>query len=710
MYNRQGKAMNRVTMQLVAIDAVVLDTETTGLDAGRARIVQIGAARLAGGRQADGPFSSLVDPGEPIPPATTLIHGIDDAAVRGAPRFAQAWERFQSYRAGALVIGHTIGYDLAVLKREHGLAGLAFAPPPCLDTRLLAEIALPGLAGYGLDQVAARLELPPQPGRRHDAVADAELTAAVLLALVPHLRARGIRTVGEAAEACRELPGVLDQFARAGWVEPGALEAQGAGPLARIDAYPFRHRVRDLMSAPVLSAAPDITIAGAIGLMTEQRVSSLYIGIGPLDPARVCILTERDVIRALARAGADALAAQASAIASTPVACVPADAFVYRAIGRMDRLKLRHLGVTDESGMIVGALSARDLLHVRASEALALGDAIDAASDATTLANAFARMPAVAGRLVEEGVPARDVAAVISREIGAVTRRAAELAERRMTEDGAGKAPAAYAVLVLGSGGRGESLLAPDQDNALVLGDSDDPAVDDWFARFATHMADILDVAGVPYCKGGVMAKNPAFRGTLAAWHDRISDWATKTRPADLLAVDIFYDFRFVAGDGRLALALRDDARQVAAGASMLAKLLAADIDHFSPPLGLFGGIRTQNGRVDLKIGGLFPIVAAARSLALRHGIDTRGTAERLAALCERNLGLQTDLEALSAAHESIMAALLRQQLADIAVGRRPTNRVDPAILPKAGQVRLKAALGALSNIGTVVRELMFPS
>lgn len=701
--------MNRVSMQLVAVDAVVLDTETTGLDAGKVRVVQIGAVRLAGGQRAGTGFASLIDPGEPIPPATTLIHGIDDAAVQGAPRFPEAWARFQAYRAGALVIGHTIGFDLAVLKREHGLAGLAFAPPPCLDTRLLAEIALPGLAGYALDQVAARLELPPQPGRRHDAAADAEMTASVLLALVPLLRARGIRTVGEAAEACRALSGVLDQFARAGWLEPRALDGEGAGALARIDAYPFRHRVRDLMSAPVLGAAPDITIAAAVRLMTERRVSSLYLGAAPLDPARTGILTERDVMRALSRDGAEALGAPAVSIASSPVACVPADAFVYRAIGRMDRLKLRHLGVTDEAGLIIGALSARDLLRVRASEALALGDAIDAAEDAAALATAFARLPAVAGRLVDEGVPARDVAAVISREIGAVTRRAAELAERRMAEEGAGSRPAAYAVLVLGSGGRGESLLAPDQDNALVLDACDDPAADDWFARLATHMADILDVAGVPYCKGGVMAKNPAFRGTLATWRERIGAWTARTSPADLLAVDIFYDFRLVAGDGRLALALRDEARQAAAAAPMLAKLLAADIDHFSPPIGLLRGIKTENGRVDLKIGGLFPIVAAARSLALRHGIDARGTAERLAALRDLKLGLESDLESLAAAHETIMAALLRQQLADIAAGRRPSNRVDPAILSRDGQARLKAALGSLSNIGTVVKELLFP-
>ncbi len=51
---------------------------------------------------------------------------------------------------------------------------------------------------------------------------------------------------------------------------------------------------------------------------------------------------------------------------SQPLATVPGDALAYIAIGRMNRLGIRHLGVTDEAGRVVGALSARDLLRLRA--------------------------------------------------------------------------------------------------------------------------------------------------------------------------------------------------------------------------------------------------------------------------------------------------------------------------------------------------------
>ena len=169
--------------------------------------------------------------------------------------------------------------------------------------------------------------------------------------------------------------------------------------------------------------------------------------------------------------------------------------------------------------------------------------------------------PASAGgrRILAEGVSARDIAAVISRELGALTGRAGVLAERRMKADGQGDPPCAYALCVLGSAGRGESLLAMDQDNAIIFAEGEPgSAADQWFARLGGIVADILHEVGVPYCKGGVMASNPAWRGSRATWSARVADWITRSNPADLLSVDIFFDLVGVHGDalaGKRALA-----------------------------------------------------------------------------------------------------------------------------------------------------------
>ena len=132
---------------------------------------------------------------------------------------------------------------------------------------------------------------------------------------------------------------------------------------------------------------------------------------------------------------------------------------------------------------MIGALSARDLLRLRAEEAVSLGDEIDEAEDVHALGAAWAKLPQVATSLLAEEIGAVDVAAIVSRELGALTRKAAVIAEQRMREAGHGEPPCPYAVAVLGSAGRGESLLAMDQDNAIVF-ERGDPggAEDQYFA------------------------------------------------------------------------------------------------------------------------------------------------------------------------------------------------------------------------------------
>jgi DNA polymerase-3 subunit epsilon/CBS domain-containing protein len=267
-----------------------------------------------------------------------------------------------------------------------------------------------------------------------------------------------------------------------------------------------------------------------------------------------------------------------------------------------------------------------------------------------------------------------------------------------------------YAVLVLGSAGRGESLLAMDQDNAIVFaeGDPDGPE-DRWFAKLGTHIADILHEVGVPYCKGGVMAKNAAWRGSAALWRERVREWIGRSSPQDLLSVDIFFDLRGVHGDGALADTLWRDALDMARGKLAFLKLLQEAKGEIAPPLGLFG-IRTENGRVDLKAGGLFHIVAAARILALRFHVAERATPARLRGVKLLHVGGDRDLDALIDAHGVLLAAILGQQLIDIAAGRPPANSVEPRRLEPAQSAALKAALRGLRHVDDLVRDLLTAS
>ena len=415
--------INSNSTPLIALDAVVIDSETTGLDPHSARIVEIGGVQIVGGRlQGSTIFRQLVNPGVLIPKTATAIHRIDDASVSLAPSFNQVWIEFLSFCKESVVIGHNVGFDLAVLARECSRAGIVWNRLRTLDTRLLAEVIEPRLAGYTLDNLADWLGV--KIADRHSALGDLLACANIFLGLVPKLRERGIRTLAKAEQACSALTDTINKQHQIGWTVPDEAPRhfEPERILQRTDTFPYRHRVRDVMHVPVQITTSDCSVSEALSLMTRERISALYV-CSPLADRKYVqtnaagIITERDILRALAQNGAAALNFPIERYMSQPLVSVPADAFIYRAIGRMNRLGVRHLGVVDDDGFIVGALSARDLLRLRAGEAISLDDEIGQSIDVHGLAAVWTKLPRVAKALLGEGLPGRDVAAVISQEI-----------------------------------------------------------------------------------------------------------------------------------------------------------------------------------------------------------------------------------------------------------------------------------------------------
>lgn len=690
---------------LIALEAVALDTETTGLDARTARIVQIGAVKVRDGQIVDGSMlDRLVNPGVAIPKATTAVHGIDDRAVQGAGSFAAVAPEIEAFIEGAVIIGHTIAYDLTILQREYALAGRAWPGFRALDVRMLARVAVPSLAHYDLDRLCGWLGIVNS--QRHSAAGDAEATARIFVALLPLLRARGIRTLAEAEAASREL--TEREAAATSGLQPSLPEpaADDTRPLARIDSFPYRHRVRDVMSAPAVFAEPQTTVRDAIAMVIEKRISSVYVRDSD---GVVGIVTERDLLRAIDSAAdtGEGLRRAIGAIAKKPLQTVREDAFVYRAIGRMERLGFRHLGVRNQAGEIVGAVTTRNLLRHRASTAIVLGDEIDSAGTAAALGAAWAKLPQMARALMAEEVEPRTIAEVVSSEIAIMTRRAAQLAEAEMEAAGLGKAPVPFAVLVLGSAGRGESQLAADQDNAIVYARGAEGGPEDlWFEAMAKRMCATLDAAGVPYCKGGVMAQNRQWRMSVADWRERIDGWVRRQRPDDLLNVDIFFDALPVYGASELGEAIWAHAYDQGHSARDFQMLLGEVVRQRGSAFTLFGSFRQdEKGRIDLKKAGLMPIFTAARVLSIRHDVRARSTPARLEGVMAKGIGAPETIAAIIAAQDTLLGAVISQQLVDIEAGTPLSVRVATARLDKAQRGRLKAALGAVDEAVDMVGE-----
>ncbi|MEO1159399.1 MAG: DUF294 nucleotidyltransferase-like domain-containing protein [Pseudomonadota bacterium] len=668
-------------LPLALVPAVVMDTETTGLDTASDRIVEIAAVRITNGR-ADpaSAFQVLVNPGIAIPASSTAIHTITDTDVADADDIANVIPQFSQWAGNAVMIGYSIGFDLAVLKAEHVRHGLRWNAPRSLDVRHLVELVAEDLPEQSLDTAAAWLRVPVTD--RHRALGDAVVTLDVFQALLPRLKQRGIITLAQAERACLERASRYHGEARAGWhdvVDPARTSPSDVTDYARIDSFPNRHRTGDIMHSPPLSVSGNTIMSEALALVLRKQVSSVFVnpGAGTEQPG---ILTERDMLRAIDANGTKALDLPVSRFAAFPLVTVAADEFIYRAISIMARRGFRHLGVTDADGKLAGALSARDLLKQRADTAVALGNDIDTASTTEELGKVWARLTTVVRALVSEDVDPRDIAAVISRELRSLTQRACVLGEAAMEMRGKGPPPQPYAMFVLGSGGRGESLLAMDQDNALVFGKGGPGSdADVWFAELGAIVADTLNDAGVSHCKGGIMASSGEWRMDAGHWRDVVSQWLSKSRPEDILNADIFFDAKAVHGDDALLDTLRVDALHAAQKAHGFLNAMQTRAGEFTSPVGWFGKWKLEDGRVDLKRAGLMPLFSTARVLALRHGVAEASTPGRLDAVRMAGIEAAHVIDDLIEAHKILLSAILRQQLRDIEAGLKLGNSMNPA-------------------------------
>jgi DNA polymerase-3 subunit epsilon/CBS domain-containing protein len=683
---------------LIALPVLVLDFETTGLDVRSDRVVQVGALAMEGARFLEGDsLDLLVDPGMPMPAASEKVHGISDKMLEGAEGFTDIAPRLLALLAGRVVVGHHIAFDLAVLRHEAGRAQLPWREPPALDIGHLAGALFPELPDLGLETLASFLEVEVEA--RHSAMGDCLTTAGLWKALLDHLLARDVRTLAQAQSFAQRRQDLLLRETEAGWHSRPGQAREEAGPEGRprIDPYVFEGRLGDHMSKPVHFIESGAKLREAARMMSEMRIGALLVGSAGAPPEG--IITERDLLRVAADADRYFDSLTVASAMSSPVETMKEGALLYQALGRMDRLDIRHLCVVDDAGLPLGMISQRDLLDHRARSSVMLEDALQTAEDLQALAAAYGRVPDVAALLAAEGTDGRQAARFVSQELCALTARAAALSLAKLRANGKGSPPGSWCLVVLGSGGREESLLGADQDNALIHDGGEE--ADAWFEEMGKELAQMLDACGVPLCKGGVMAKNPAWRGSETFWRERVGGWLAKAHPKDLLNVDIFFDLVPVAGRLEMAWALRKEAVERASETPAFLGLMAQSVQGVSPRLSLFGKVHSEEGRVDLKRDGLLPLVSLARSLALRAGSTERTTPERLQAAARAAILPEGDAEGLIELHERLLTLVLRQQLSDLEQGLRPTGKViwkDLGSLEKrdltAGLKRLNAVIG----------------
>lgn len=207
--NRDGDLRSR---DLTDLTFVVFDTETTGLLPHKDEIVQIGALRVVNGRTVQGEeVEWYVDPGMPIPPASTKVHGISDRMVQGHPPIAEVGRTFHSYSADSVLVAHNAPFDMSFLKRHGPAMGVEWNHP-ILDTVLLSAVLFGVNEVHTLDALCDRLGLRIPAALRHTALGDARATAGCLVRMIPMLKARGMNTLDDVIAETRRHGRLLEDL------------------------------------------------------------------------------------------------------------------------------------------------------------------------------------------------------------------------------------------------------------------------------------------------------------------------------------------------------------------------------------------------------------------------------------------------------------------------------------------------------------------
>ncbi len=155
---------------------VALDLETTGLDAERDRIIEVGAVKFRGDEILD-TFTSLVNPRRRLDEFIVRLTGIPQHEVDRAPEFSAVLRPFAEFVGQSPIVGHNLRFDLGFLSNN----GLALRNPRC-DTWDLAYVLYPGLPEYSLERLADRFGFKNR--NAHRALADAHATRSVFNVLL----------------------------------------------------------------------------------------------------------------------------------------------------------------------------------------------------------------------------------------------------------------------------------------------------------------------------------------------------------------------------------------------------------------------------------------------------------------------------------------------------------------------------------------------
>jgi CBS domain-containing protein len=471
---------------------------------------------------------------------------------------------------------------------------------------------------------------------------------------------------------------------------------------------PLEQRAATLIRTPPLLCHGSEPIREAAKRMTAEGASAVLVRTGTGSEARLGIVTDRD-LRSRVIAADLSPDAPVSAIMTEPAYSVSADRLGGDVLLDMLERGVHHIPVLSPAGQVLGVIDDGDLAAAEAGRPFLLRRAIDLATSPAELAATAAGLNPVIISLHDARATAEHVAAVRSVVLDALTRRLVDLAVQE-----AGDPPVPFTWFALGSLARREVMPSSDVDSALAWRDDEpradeaDPEVRGYLARMAHTVEEGLAACGIRPDAHGASASSPLFARSLASWRAVARSLAQDpTQEQALILVSVITDNRPVwstvsAGPGARAADGLWEAR--ARPGPELLRLLARFALSFRPPTGFLRDFVVEHsgerrGQLDIKHGGLIPIVDLARWAGMAAGVASVSTVERLRAAEAAGTLESAQARTLMEAFGFIFSLRLDHQVEQLRRGEEPDDFIDPRTLNPLARSYLREAFRAVASV-----------
>lgn len=435
--------------------------------------------------------------------------------------------------------------------------------------------------------------------------------------------------------------------------------------------------------APML-LTPEQPLQAVTQRMKDHGVDAALVQLDANDPRLqdspahpYAIVTRTNMLHAVMLDGV-ALDAPVGDIATFPVLHVDEGDFLFNAMVMMTRQRVKRLMVC-EGHQAVGMLDMIQILSAFSTHSHVLTLAIARASSIEELALASNKQRQLVESLLSRGVRTRFVMELISAVNEQIIEKAFELVVPPALHDHC-------CLIVLGSEGRGEQILKTDQDNALIIKDGLE-----WHQcqPVMNQLSHTLLQLGYPLCPGKVMVNNPKWVKSQSAWKHTLTEWVKAASPERVMDIAIMADAHAVAGNTDLLAPVKAHLHQLMADQELILTEFTRPALNFSVPLTLLGNVKHSKSGLDIKQGGIFPLVHGIRALSLEHHIAVNNTFERIEALVKQKVLEQETGDNLSEALKQFFKLRLAQQLSN----QHSANTLDLKQLDRAERDLLRHSL-----------------